>query len=72
MRSKKIIASDTFTSGPASDIFPFLLVVTWPEINTAPGAANIKPTNEKRIATTSIRLNARNSAKQPYFCASFL
>ena len=65
-------ASIMLTIGPAREIFPFLLVVTWPEMKTAPGAANTKPRNDDIIAIINMRLNARNSAKHPYFCASFL
>ena len=43
-----------FTKGPASDIVPFFFTFMLPEINTAPGAARIKPKNDITKAIINI------------------
>src|SRR3989338_1337861 len=65
-------ASARLTTGPATDIFPFLLTPTGPDIMTAPGAAKTNPENDITIASRRKKLEARNSAKQPYLWATNL
>lgn len=60
-------------AGPAALTNPFSRRVIIPEIITAPGAAKINPTTTaKPNAKYNIASQARNSATQPYFCATNL
>lgn len=62
--SKNITAKIMLIIGPAAAIFPYLLLVTVPEIITPPGAANTNPNKDITIAKISILLSALNSAQQ--------
>ena len=64
-KNRKINDRIMFVNGPAREIFPFFSFVIKPRINTAPGAAKIKPKKLTTSITKSILLSARNSAQHP-------
>ena len=53
------------TIGPLAEIFPLVILFTYPDIITAPGAAKIIPVNDIATAKSSIVKLALNSAKHP-------
>ena len=69
---KKRIASKMFTIGPATEIIPLVFLVTFPDIITAPGAANKNPKKDITIAIINILSNDLNSAKHPNLWATIL
>ena len=73
--NKNITARIIFTIGPAIEIFPFsssVIIPVYEPIYTAPGARNINPNKPVIIAMSSPVFHFLNSAKNPYFCATYL
>jgi hypothetical protein len=65
--------SARLVKGPATDILPFsLLVILYPDIITAPGAAITNPVNAIIRVKMSIGKLILNSAQHPYRCATSL
>src|SRR3989344_25880 len=64
VKKRKIKAKAILIEGPAIEIFPFLSLLTYPWIITAPGAANTNPKKLIAIASSNMESKLLNSAKQ--------